>query len=349
MKNAKWPHEPADPFLELKVPRIYGNVPSLFASPVADEAADLRGFDVAFLGIPWEAPVPDSRVGAAAANYAGTSLTPGRFRTQSIRYGGYLPELDLDVFERFRFIDYGNVDVAFDPDVTLANVERRVADIIEAGCVPVTMGGNGGLSSYPVLKAVAAHAGGPVAVVNFDAHHDNRYESAEDRADKRNPRWGGTWAGRILELPGVDPARYQLVGLRGPRNDRGAIPRYLERGVTREHIYTYREIKAARRQDIDALGELVAARAAAGAAKVWIAVDPDVLDMSVSPEFGDEPLGLHVTEIVEMVRAVARAAGPSRFGGLTFMAVPPDAATTQQICAYILLYTFAGLAEAKGA
>jgi guanidinopropionase len=218
--NTRWAHEPGEPFLQLLTPRVYGSVPTLFAAPLAEGPADLRGCDVAFLGIPWSAPVPPDRVGAAGANYAGTVLTPHRFRTNSIKYGGYLPELDLDVFEHLRFADYGDTDVTFDMDQTLANVVRKVGEIVDAGCIPLTMGGNSGPSTYSVLQAVAERAGGPVAVVNFDAHHDNHTETASERADKRNPRWGGTWAGRILELSGVDPTPYVHVGLRGPRNDR---------------------------------------------------------------------------------------------------------------------------------
>jgi arginase family enzyme len=344
--SVKWPHEPGDPFLQLLVPRVYGSVPTLFAAPLAERPEDLRAYDIAFLGIPWSAPVPSDRVGAAAANYAGTALTPHRFRTNSIKYGGYLPELDLDVFEHLRLVDYGDVDVVFDTDTTIATVARRVGEIVEAGAMALTMGGNSGPSTYAVLQAVAERAGGPVAVVNFDAHHDNRVETTAERADRRNPRWGATWAGRIFELPNVDPRRYVHVGLRGPRNDRGAVPRFLARGVRREQIYTYAEIARARRSNFDDLAREVAARAVDGTAKVWIAVDPDVLDMGMSPEFGDEPLGLRVEEVVEIARQVGRAAGRRRFAGIAFTAVPPDAMTIQWICIYILLYAFAGVIEA---
>lgn len=341
----KWPHEPGDPFLQLLVPRVYGSVPTLFAAPLVEHPADLRGYDVAFLGIPWSAPIPPDRVGSAAANYAGTTLTPHRFRANSIKYGGYLPELDLDVFEHLRFADYGDADVVFDTDITIGNVAQKVGEIVDAGCMLLTMGGNSGPSTYAVLQAVAMRAQSPVAVVNFDAHHDNRTETQGERANKRNPQWGATWAGHILELPNVDPGRYVHVGLRGPRNDRGALRRFLDRGVRREHIYTYTEIARARRGNSDDLAAQISARVADGATKIWIAVDPDVLDMSASPEFGDEPLGLRVEEVVEVARHVGRAAGRRRFAGISFTAVPPDATTIQWICIYMLLYAFAGVIE----
>jgi arginase family enzyme len=336
-----WPRKPTDPVVEFKLPRVYGSTPTLFGAPLAESEEDLKGADVAFLGIPWRAPTPESRVGSATANYEGTLLTPAYFRINSVKYGGYLPELDLDVFEHLRLVDYGDAVVVPDMARTLADVEARVAAIVAAGCCPVTMGGNAGPSTYPVLKAVADAAGGPVAVVNFDAHHDNqRGDWQED--DPRQPRWGSTWARRILTVPGVDPARYFHIGLRGPRNDRETFLRFEEMGVLREHIFTYREVKEARRRGFDEWAADLARRVVAGASKVWVAFDPDVLDLGSNPDWGDEPLGLRTEEVVELVFQLGRAAGRAKLGGLAFMALPYNAQSLHFVCIYILLYALAG-------
>ena len=344
--SSPWPRRPTDPITQLMVPYVYGSTPTLFAAPLAASRADLKGADAAFVGIPWRAPTPDSRVGRAAANYEGTLLTPGQFRVNSLKYGGYLPELDVDVFERLKLVDRGDVDIASDMAQTLRTVEDEIGAIVDAGCYPLTIGGNSGPSSYGVLKAIGARAGGPVAVLNLDAHGDNgRGEWEED--DPRRPRWGGTWARRILGLSGVDPARYYHVGLRGPRNDRESFLRFTERGVRREHIYTYRDIKAARRAGFDEWAAQLARRVADGAAKVWIAVDPDVLNLGANPDFGDEPLGPTAEELIELVYRVGLAAGRRRFGGLGFMAVPNDAQTLHAILTYMLLYTLAGVVTSE--
>lgn len=346
MTTAKWPRDPTDPIAQMLVPRLYGSVPTLFGAPLAEKAEDLRGADVAFLGVPWRAPTPDSRMGGSAANYAGTLLTPSDFRTNSIKYGGYLPELDLDVFEKLKFVDYGDAEVVRDLRQTFANVEKAINEMIDAQCIPFTMGGNAGPSTYPVLKAIAARANGPTAVVNFDAHHDNRRGEWEED-DPKMPRWGSTWARRILTLPGVDPARYYHVGLRGPRNDRGTFERWLELGVKREHITTYRELKAARKRDFDAWAAEFAQRAVEGAAKVWFALDPDVLNLGASPDFGDEPLGPTPEEVVEVAFQVGKAAGRAKFGGISFMATPNTAQTLHFILIYIALYALAGVVSAE--
>ncbi len=321
--------------------RLYGGTPTLYGVPLAEKPADLRGTDVVFLGIPWQAPSPESWLGGVMPNYD-TLLTPSTFRQNAYIHSGYLPELDLDVFEHLSIVDYGNVDVTSDMAQTLANVEAKVNDILAAGALPITVGGNAGPSTYPVLKAVAARAGGPTAVLNFDAHHDNeRGEWQED--DPRQPRWGSTWSRRILGLPGVDPARYRHVGLRGPINDRDTFERFTERGVKREHIYTARELKAARRSGFERWADDLAARLVDGASKVWIGVDPDVLDIGSNPDFATDPFGLTADEIIELAYRVGLAAGREKFGGIGFMALPYGARAIHFICLYALLYALAGV------
>lgn len=336
---------PSDPILEMKIPRVYGSTPTLFGSPLAKDASDLQGADIAFLGIPWRAPTPDTRMGRAAANYEGTLLTPGSFRSNAIKYGGYFPELDIDVFEHFTVVDRGDLTVPGEMAQLLADVEAEINQILDAGCYPVTIGGNSGPSTYGVLKPIAERAGGPVAVVNFDAHHDNQRGEWEDD-DPLQPRWGSTWARRILTLEGVDPGQYYHVGLRGPRNDRETFQRFFERGVKREHIYTYREIKAARRNGFDAWAESTARNIADGAAKVWVTIDPDVLDMGSNPDFGDEPLGLGAEEVIELAFQIGKAAGREKLAGFSMSATPYDAQTLHAILTYMMLYLFAGVISA---
>lgn len=336
---------PSDPILEMKIPRVYGSTPTLFGLPLARSTDDLKDADIAFLGIPWRAPTPDTRMGRAAANYEGTLLTPGSFRSNAIRYGGYFPELDVDVFEHFRVVDRGDLPIPGEMAQLLSDVETQINEMLDAGCYPVTIGGNSGPSTYGVLKPIAARSGGQTAVVNFDAHHDNRYgEWYED--DPLQPSWGSTWARQILSLDGVDPAQYYHVGLRGPRNDRDTFQRFLEQGVDRQNIFTWREIKVARRSGFDEWAETTARQIADGADKVWVTIDPDVLDMASNPDFGDEPLGLHAEEVIEFAYQIGKAAGRRKFAGFSMSATPYDAQTLHGILIYMMLYAFAGVAAA---
>ena len=344
----KWPPE-SGPIYDLKLPRWYGNVPTLFGSPFAEKPIDLEGADAVFVGIPWQGPVPDNRAGVAADMF-GTFNTPEALRSNSIKYKGYLPELDVDVFRHLAFKDYGNVDfITKDLRATFGNVEKMIGEVVKAGAIPITIGGNSGIASSPVAKAIADNVDGPVAVVNFDAHGDNQETTLEDDFNFRKPAISSGWALRILEYTGVSPQHYQIIGLRGPRNDAGTIPRFVDRGVPRENIYTFAEIKKARQSALDGFDQLaidIAKKATEGAASVWLAIDLDVMDMSVCPRFGDEPLGIFVDELVSACYEVGKAAGRARLAGISFMAVPPFAAEMQWIAIYSILHTLAGVIHA---
>jgi agmatinase len=340
---------PFEPVVEMHSPRVYGSFPTLFGTPLVETKEGLRGADVAFLGVPWRAPTTPSSffIGGARANFEGTQLTPSYFRLNSLNYGGYLPEFDLDVFEHLTLVDRGDVDIFQDIRTTFSAVEAEVGAMVDAGCIPLVMGGNAGPTTYPVLKAIAERADGPTAVLNFDAHGDNQPGEWEED-DPRAPRWAATWALRVLTLSGVEPARYYHFGLRGPRNDPGTVSRFVELGVEREHIYTYREIRRARRAGYDEWADGLGQQVLNGAAKVWIALDPDVLNLGSTPDFGAEPLGPTLDEVVELVYRVGRAAGRGRFGGLSIMATPYEAQSLHQALMYVLLYALAGVLSSEG-
>jgi guanidinopropionase len=340
-----WPPEADRRVSELLLPRHYGSVPTLFGAPEAS-VDDLSGADVAFLGIPWQAPVPDSRMGAAGASYFGTNLTPKTFRTNSVKYGGYLPERDVDVFDHLRFVDCGDVAVSNDLKTTFKDVASAVERIVRSGAIALTCGGNSGPSTYGVLDGVGAAVDGPVAVFNFDAHGDNKGGEIEED-DPKQPTWGGTWARRIHDLPGVDSSRYLHFGLRGPRNDAGTIPRFVEKGVNRENIFTYDHIARARRSGFEQWAGDVVSPVLEDAAGAWIVVDPDVLDMSVSPEFGDEPLGIYSEELCWAAYQIGKAAGRGRFKGIALTAIPFSAMTAHWIMMYALLYALAGVVHSE--
>ncbi len=238
------------------------------------------------------------------------------------------------------------MDVFQDAERTFSEVEKEIGKIVETGCVPVVMGGNAGPTTYPVLKAITERTDGPTAVLNLDAHGDNQ-PGRRQEDDPREPRWAATWALRILELPTIDPTRYYHFGLRGPINDRAAISRFVDWGVRPENIATYWEIRQARQADYDEWAEGLTRRIADTAAKVWIALDPDVLDAGSVPDFSSEPLGPTVDEVTKLVYRIGRAAGRDRFGGLSIMATPHDARALHQVLLYVMLYALAGMVSTE--
>ena len=78
----------------------------------------------------------------------------------------------------------------------------------------------------------------------------------------------------------------------------------------------------ARRAGYDEWAERLARRVSNGAAKVWVALDPDALNLGSVPDFGTEPLGPTLDEVVELLYLLRRSVGRDGFGDISIMAAP---------------------------
>ena len=116
-------------------------------------------------------------------------------------------------FDVLSCVDYG--DIAIVPGYTersYAAIEAAVAPIVEAGVVPILIGGDHACT-LPHLRATRSR--GPVAVIDFDSHTD-AWDSYF--GEKYNH---GTWMRRAIEEGLVDVGRSIEVGLRGSLYDAG--------------------------------------------------------------------------------------------------------------------------------
>src|SRR5687767_12155948 len=129
------------------IPEVQDGVPSFLGAPVARTPADLRGAHAAIIGIPYERPATPGR---RPDEWAGYREAPADVRRHSLRYAGYVPELDLDVFERLRLVDYGDAVCEGDVSDAVASVERKVSEALDAGCRPITIGGFSPCATYAV-------------------------------------------------------------------------------------------------------------------------------------------------------------------------------------------------------
>lgn len=333
-----------DPIFSWSVPRVYGSIPTAFGAPLARTREDFAAADIAFVGIPWSAPRGDSRFGTAIANFDGTNLTPDKFRLNSLKYGGYLPEFDIDLFSRLSLVDAGNVVVSeADTPASLENVRKLIGAIVEAGAIPFTVGGNSGPGSYSVVQGITDITGEPMRVLHFDAHSDCR-PIDQDADEPNNPAWGGTWVWRLLHSGFATGGDYFHFGLRGPRNHPDTFKWLADSGVPRENVVTYRELRAARNSNSSSEWIAGFAKKVAGEkGKVWIGIDVDAINLGSNPDWGDEPLGPSVAEVAEMLWRVGKEVGKDRLGGISIMAMPFDAQTLHAICVYLVLYLLSGI------
>src|SRR4029079_5600117 len=104
-------------------------------------------------------------------------------------------------------VDYG--DIAIIPGNTERSykaIEEAVAPIVEAGIVPLLVGGDHACT-LPHLRATRSK--GPVAVIDFDSHTDAWDNYFGERYNH------GTWMRRAIEEGLVDVDHSIEVGLRG--------------------------------------------------------------------------------------------------------------------------------------
>lgn len=192
----------------IKNPEIYSGTPTFMGLPKIQAKAELPGHDVVFLGVPWEGI-------CTWGNYTMCEMATKTIRTASVRYSGFLPELDIDIFDHLSGGDYGDTAVRNgDYDFTFAAMGQRYGEILDAGCFPVVFGGDHSIT-YPLMKEQVSRKPGKIGLIHFDAHMDNMDTFGEEKLARCCPMH------RIYEMEGFDPTKMVTLGIRGPATTMG--------------------------------------------------------------------------------------------------------------------------------
>jgi agmatinase len=259
----------------------YAGLLSFAGVPYTQDAAYLKGVDVAIVGAPMDDLVSDR---------PGTRFGPRAIRAASSPSG---PELEtgVDAVSELRVVDFGDAPVLpADPTRSHAAIEATVAQVLAAGAIPLVIGGDHSISEPDVRACAAAY--GPVGLVHFDTHTDTGAEVFGVELSH------GTIMRRLVEAGHVDPRRYAQVGLRGYWPGEAEFAWQAEQGITTFFMHHVRDL---------GIGE-VARRAveAVGEGPFFLSVDIDVLDPAFAPGTGTpEPGGMTTTELLWAVREVA--------------------------------------------
>ncbi len=245
-------------------------------------AQDVEQFDVAVVGVPFDAGVtyrPGARFGPSAIRQASRLLRP------------YNPALDALPFTEAQVVDAGDIACnPFDIPQALEQIEAGVAELVGEGRPFVALGGDHTIA-LPALRAVhAVH--GPVALVHFDAHLDtwDTYFGA--------PCTHGTPFRRASEEGLVVKGRSAHVGIRGSLYDRSDLLDDERLGFTVVHC---RDIE---RIGVDGVLRRVLERV--GDAPVYVSIDIDVLDPAFAPATGTpEAGGMTSRELLAVLRGMS--------------------------------------------
>jgi len=268
--------------------------------PATAPAPDMQA-DIAIVGVPHGTPYRKGEASHSAAS-------PGALRAAMARYADKLDHHDYDLGGPLLggtgagVVDCG--EVAGDPADPVGNrnaATTAVRNIIDAGAVPVVLGGDDSV----VIPFLAAYENqDPLCVVQVDAHIDWRDEVGGERYGWSSPMR------RASEMPWV--THMVQVGLRGIGSARAGEVADAESWGSK--TVTAREVHES---GIDA-----ALRYVPDGANCVITVDCDGLDPSVIPAVAaPAPGGLTYWQAAELIQGVAQRA---RIVGFDLVELAPD-------------------------
>ncbi len=260
----------------------YSGVPTFLDAPhfpVNPAEPDFGDLQVAIVGAPMDLGV---------TNRPGARFGPRALRTIE-RIGPYNHVLDCAPVFDLRVGDVGDVPMSsrYRLEQCLDDIESYLAKIVDAGVVPLSVGGDHSVT-YPILKAVA-HRHGPVGLVHIDAHCDTA-----GPFDQTKFHHGGPFRNAVL-AGALDPTRTIQIGIRGAAE-------YLwefsyESGMTVVHA-----------EDVPGIGipaVVEQARSVVGDGPVYVSFDVDGIDPSFAPGTGTPEVGgLTTREVLQLLRGL---------------------------------------------
>jgi agmatinase len=244
--------------------------------------------DAAVVGVPFD---------TATTFRSGPRFGPEAIRSMSAMLRPYLPAQDVDVFGALSVVDWGDVGVTpGNAERTTGQIAEELRPLVEAGIVPVVLGGDHSIALGELRAHAAVH--GPLALVLLDAHADTWDQYYGERY------FHGTPFRRALEEGLLRPEESLLAGMRGSLYGPGDL------GETRAMGFEVLTTDELRALGPEAYGARVAERV--GERPVYVSFDVDVLDPAFAPGTGTPEVGgLSSWEALDYVRALTglRAVG----------------------------------------
>ena len=257
-------------------PKPYSGISTLLDAPAQEGLQDL---DAALIGVPMDLGV---------TNRPGARFGPRAVRDVE-RIGPYNHATHMLPLDHCRFADVGDVPFQsrYSLESSMADIERYFDTVVQAGVVPVSVGGDHSIS-YPILRALGRDE--PLAMVHIDAHCDTAgiYEGSKFSH-------GGPFRGAVLD--GVlDPERTIQIGIRGASE------------IIWEFSYTagmtVLHIEDVMHMGVD--GVLAEVQRVVGDAPYYLSIDVDGFDPAYAPGTGTPEVGgLTPREGLAIVRGLA--------------------------------------------
>lgn len=327
------------------LPMIDDETPTFMGRAHARNVDELKGADVVIIGSAYVAAL-EEYAGVPVADWAAAAK---RVRQQSCRYrSGYVQDVDIDVFEHLKVVDYGDAAVpeSCQDNQTAegileaqANVEAKVNDALSVGAIPIVIGQNSPCSSFAIAKPISEATDGDVGLISLDTHWD----SAELDELTLDPRIAGSasWKHKTYEfLQNFQYRNLVEIGERGMLEDKAAIRRVVAEGA---HFYPMWKVRGG--LGIEGLCRELQ-HAYEGTRGVYVHFDMDVLG-GAGPVGGDilgelaEPIGMTDYEVIR----IANEIGQRGLSGMSFICIPPGSKIVYRVIVYVIMYLMAGIIE----
>ena len=272
--------------------------------------------DAAILGAPFDMGTQwrsGTRMGPRAIREASTLFSFGHA-------GAYDHEDDITYLDpaRTRIVDAGDADIVHtDTEQSHANIETGVRAILDAGALPVVIGGDHSIN-IPCIRAFRGR--GPIHVVQIDAHLDFVDERHGVRHGHGNPMRRAAEEDHVTGLT--------QIGIRNVSST--AKEGYV---AAREMGSDILSVRQARKLGTEALLSRIPADAA-----LYLTVDIDAFDPSIAPGTGTPSHGGFLYyEVLELLDGLVRR---QKIVGLDLVEVSPDhdpSGGTQILAAQLLM------------
>lgn len=261
--------------------------PTLLGAPLAFTPDDLRAaaVDVALVGL----TVDDNPV--VGARFAANTMRTLR-DWMTYPAGGTDNVTGVD-WSTLTICDYGNIaSYANQTERSLEEIHAVLSEILDAGSVPVGVGGCH-VQSYGFITALARkHGPRQFAILHVDAHNDTYLH------DYGRAVHNGSLFRVAVELGLIDGHDLVQVGLRGQGQDAAGIRWMRDHGL-RSHFQAEVHVRGWDEVLRTVLSELQGRR-------VYLSFDMDGIDPSYARGVGtQDPDGLTASQAMQLVRAVA--------------------------------------------
>ena len=265
-----------------RVPRYGGEATFALLPRLSDLHSQGRRADVKVVGAPFDTGVsyrPGARFGPTHVRNSSRLLRP------------YNPATGTSPFSQVLVVDAGDMAVnPFNIDEAIATIEDDALELTEDGATLLTIGGDHTIA-LPLLRAAAARADQPVALLHFDAHLDtwDSYFGADYTH--------GTPFRRAAEERLLDPEALCHIGTRGPL--------YSAQDLDDDAGFGFGIITSADVMEQGVAAIVAQLRDRIGARPLYISLDIDVLDPAHAPGTGTpEAGGLTSRELLAIIRGL---------------------------------------------